>query len=58
MIKKIFRNMGIVRRNIYIPHIYVYYQHARYKYIYIYIAKKKKVVKEKYFAYEEGQGIW
>lgn len=24
----------------------------------IYIAKKKKVVKEKYFAYEEGQGIW
>lgn len=22
--------------------------------IYIYIAKKKKVVKEKYFAYEEG----
>lgn len=41
---------------IYIPHIYVYYQHARYKYIYI--AKKKKVVKEKYFAYEEGQGIW
>lgn len=54
MIKKIFSNMGIVRRNIYIPHIYVYYQHARYKYIYIYIAKKKKVVEEKYFAYEEG----
>ena len=41
MIKKIFPNMGIVRRNIYIPHIYVYYQHARYKYIYIYCEKEK-----------------
>lgn len=53
MIKKIFSNMGIVRRNIYIPHIYVYY-HTQDINIYIYIAKKKKVVEEKYFAYEEG----